>query len=101
MRSYQFDETLAVISEIEALGHTGNYLDHDSTLKSFRRDLWDPDIFTHPTLIQWQERGSKSPGDIAWEIAREKIKKHTYRADEQVRKELDRIYARAEKELVG
>lgn len=100
LRGYEFDEKLEVLEEIEALGHSGTYLDHDSTLTHFRRDLWDPDVFVHPTLIQWQERGSKTSATIAWEIAQEKIKNHTYRADKDVCKELNRIYARAEKELL-
>ena len=100
LRGYEFDEKLEVLDEIEALGHSGTYLDHDSTLHHFRHDLWDPDVFVHPTLIQWQERGSKSPAAIAWEIAQEKIKNHTYRADKDVCIKLDRIYARAEKELL-
>jgi len=101
IRGYDFDEELTALGEIEALGHSGTYLDHDSTLKNFRRDLWDPEIFVHSTLIQWQERGSKEPAQIAWEIAKEKIKNHKYRANEDVQRELNRIYARAEKELVG
>ncbi len=100
LRGYEFDDKLEVLKEIEALGHSGTYLDHDSTLNNFRRDLWDPDLFVHPTLIQWQERGSKSPATIAWEIAQEKIKNHIYRADKDVCKELDRIYARAERDLL-
>ena len=101
MRGYKFDDSLGVIKEMESLGHRGTYLDHDSTVKNFRKDLWDPDIFTHSTLIQWNERGSKSPSAVAWEIAQGKIKNHSYHADELVCRELERIYKRAEKDLLG
>ena len=101
MRGYDFDEKLSALHEIEELGHSGTYLDHTATLKNFRRNLWDPEIFIHPTLIQWQERGSKGPAQIAWEIAKKKIQNHTYTAEKEVRRELEKIYLRAQKELLG
>ncbi len=101
MRGYDFDEKLDALREIEELGHSGTYLDRDSTLKNFRNDLWDPDIFTHPTLIQWEERGSRGPAQVAWEIAKERIRSHTYRAEDDVRRELEKIYRCAWKKLVG
>jgi trimethylamine--corrinoid protein Co-methyltransferase len=101
IRGYDFDEELGTLREIEEVGHSGTYLDHESTLADFRRYLWDPEIFRHPTLIQWQEHGSRDPAQIAWEIARDKIQKHTYRADEGVRMQLQKIYDRAQKKLVG
>ena len=101
MRGYDFDEKLSALREIEELGHSGTHLDQTSTLKNFRRDLWDPEIFIHPTLIQWQERGSKGPAQIAWEIAKKKIQNHTYTAEKEVRRELEKIYLRAQKELLG
>ena len=101
MRGYNFDEKLSALREIEELGHSGTHLDQTSTLKNFRRDLWDPEIFIHPTLIQWQERGSKGTAQIAWEIAKKKIQDHTYTAEKEVRKELEKISLRAQKELLG
>lgn len=101
IRGYDFDEELGVLQEIEEVGHSGTYLDHQSTVANFRRYLWDPAIFCHPTLIQWQEKGCRKPDQLAWEIAKDKIQKHTYRADENVRKQLQKIYERAQKQLVG
>jgi trimethylamine--corrinoid protein Co-methyltransferase len=101
MRGYDFDENLSSLPEIEQIGHSGNHLESTRTLENFRRCLWDPEIFIHPTLVQWQQRGSREPAQIAWEIARKKIQDHTYRADKEVRRELDKIYARAQKDLLG
>jgi trimethylamine--corrinoid protein Co-methyltransferase len=101
MRGYDFDEELGVLQEIEEVGHSGTYLDHQSTVADFRRYLWDPAIFRHPALIQWQQNGCRKPEQIAWEIAKDKIQKHSYRADEDVRKQLQKIYERAQKQLVG
>ena len=101
MRGYDFDENLSVLHEIEELGHSGTHLDKENTLQNFRRYLWDPRIFVHPTLVQWQAQGSREPAQIAWEIAREKIQNQTYRADEDVRKELSKIYEHAQKELLS
>jgi trimethylamine:corrinoid methyltransferase-like protein len=99
VRGDEFHEDLSGVDLIKEVGHWGTFLDHETTYKEFKKCLWDPEIFTHQTLNQWQERGSKSPGTIAKESALLKIKSHSYRIDERVKKELDRIYERAAGEL--
>ena len=98
-RGDEFHEDLSGVDLIKEVGHRGTFLDHETTYKEFKKCLWDPEIFTHPTLNQWQERDSKSPATIAKEIALLKIKSNSYRIDELVKKELDRIYERAAGEL--
>ncbi len=100
MRGYDFDENLSSLIEIEEVGHTGGHIESTRTLENFRRYLWDPELFIHPTLVQWQQHGSREPAQIAWEIAQKKIRDHTYRAGNEVRRELDKIYERAKKELL-
>jgi len=58
-------------------------------------------LYDFGPLVQWEERGSKGPAQIAWEIAKEKIQNHTYTAEKEVRRELEKIYLRAQKELLG
>jgi trimethylamine--corrinoid protein Co-methyltransferase len=98
-RGDEFHEDLSGVDIIKEVGHRGTFLNHETTYKEFKKCLWDPEIFIHPTLNQWQERGSKSPETIAKEIALAKIKNHSYRIDTWVKKELDRIYERAAAEL--
>ncbi|MHB0875401.1 MAG: trimethylamine methyltransferase family protein, partial [Anaerolineae bacterium] len=72
------DEALAVpaIEEVGLAG--GNFLGHESTLAHYRQATWEPDLFTHTTLRQWQERGATDLALRAREIARQRIAAHEY-----------------------
>ncbi|UCB47198.1 MAG: trimethylamine methyltransferase family protein, partial [Spirochaetota bacterium] len=96
----EFHDDLLCIELIKKVGHYGTFLDHESTLKNFKKNLWDPKVFIHPTLNQWQERGLKGPDQLAKDIALQKIKDHSYRVDDHIKRELDKIYNRARTELI-
>jgi trimethylamine:corrinoid methyltransferase-like protein len=79
----------------------GELFNPEAAYKDFKKCLWDPEIFIHSTLNQWQERGSIPPASLANEITRRKIKQQSYRIEDGIKKELDRIYQHAMKELCG
>lgn len=91
------DETLAVAA-IEEMGEGGNFLGHESTLAHYRQATWEPDLFTHTTLRQWQERGSRELAERAREIARRRIAQHEYLLADDKRRQLAAIYDRAARE---
>jgi len=95
----EFLDDLSCVEAIKETGHGRTFLDHETTCRDFKKYLWDPEIFIHPTLSQWQERGSKSPALLAREIARKKIRSHSYRAEDHVIREMNKIYQSAAKEL--
>jgi trimethylamine--corrinoid protein Co-methyltransferase len=99
-RGDDFNEDLSALDTIREVGHNGTFLDHDTTVRDFRKALWDPEVFIHPTLQQWTEQGSKGPVQIAKEIALKKIKEHTYRVDKDKQVELNKIFERAKKDLL-
>ena len=99
-RGDDFNDALSALDTIREVGHTGTFLDHDTTVRDFKKTLWNPEVFIHPTLKQWTERGSKGPVQIAREIALKKILDHTYRIDEDKQKELNKIFERARKDLL-
>ncbi len=98
----EFHGDLSALRDIEEVGHTGaTFLEHEATLRDFRRTLWDPSLFTHTSLEQWLARGSRGPAQAAREIARETIRNHPYRIAADRKAEMDRILARAARELDG
>jgi len=98
VRGDEFNDDLSGLRIIEEVGHSSTFLSHDSTYKDFRK-YWDPKLFLHSTLRQWREDGAKEVTSLAREIAVDRIKKHSYVIDENIKKELDKIYKQAENEL--
>ncbi len=99
VRGDEFRDDLACVDLIKETGHGRSFLDHETTYRDFKKCLWDPEIFIHSTLIQWKERGSKGPALLAKDIGQNKIRNHSYRADDNVIKEMNKIYSRAAREL--
>ena len=59
------DETLAV-DVIKEVGHGGQYLDHDHTVRLFREEFFFPDLFRRQSIAQWKEAGGKSIEEVAY-----------------------------------
>lgn len=96
IRGFEFlDEEGLSLKVIEEVGPGGNYLDHSSTIESYRKAYWMPELFEHHRLGQWQKKGSPSIRDLAREIVRKKIKTHCFELDENLQKELNKIYQKA------
>lgn len=89
------DETLSVAAIEEVALGAGHFLTHPTTLEHYRRATWDPALFTHSTMRQWLDKGMPDLIGQARKIARKRIAEHDYRLDSAIRRELDRIYARA------
>ena len=89
------DETL-LAEAIAAIKPGESFLEHPSTFKFYKTHYWDPVLFTHSNLGQWQEMGSKSLYQCANERARKLLKEHTYEIEAEKKRELDRILAVAE-----
>jgi trimethylamine--corrinoid protein Co-methyltransferase len=89
------EETLAADTIIE-VGLGGNYLRHRSTRDHHRRLTWDPELFTHLSLSQWQGSGSRQIADRARGIARDAIAAHDYELPREQRRALEAIYRHAE-----
>jgi trimethylamine--corrinoid protein Co-methyltransferase len=68
-------ETLAtdIIAEV---GHKSNFLDHEHTLKFFRKELFFPGIMDRNNYTQWENRGSKTMDARLKEMAAEILNSH-------------------------
>ena len=92
LKKEEFSLEQLMVNEIEAVGPGQSYIGRMRTLKNFRQECWDPELFTHYNLGQWIDLGSRSIKDYANEIAKKKIASHSYHIDEDISRELDRIY---------
>ncbi|MBA7538516.1 hypothetical protein ES705_30792 [subsurface metagenome] len=75
-----------------------SFIGRKSTIENFRSEYWQPELFIHSNIGQWKEMGSKSIRQCANEKAKKLIKEHSYRIDEDKKKELDKIYEVAKKD---
>jgi trimethylamine--corrinoid protein Co-methyltransferase len=98
LKEEEFSEERLMMDEIREVGPGKSFIGRRSTFDNFRREFWEPGLFLHTNLGQWKEMGSRSIWESANEMAKKKIREHEYRIDGDVQKELDKIYARAERD---
>jgi trimethylamine--corrinoid protein Co-methyltransferase len=98
LKSEDFSEERLMIRDIAEVGPGGTYVDRRSTYELFRKEYWMPRLFEHSNVGQWIELGSKSIRRQAQELARELIAGHEYAIEAGVKRELDRIYERAQRD---
>jgi trimethylamine--corrinoid protein Co-methyltransferase len=98
LKKEEFSEERLMTREIQEVGPGKSYIGRKSTFEQFRNEFWEPELFLHSNLGQWREMGSKTIWQYANESARKRIEQHTYRVEGDVKKELDKIYTRAEKD---
>jgi len=90
----------ACVAEVEA-GLDDGYLGLESTVRSYRQAYWLPRLFERRSLSGWLNAGSPDLRGRAKEMVREQLKRHDYELEPELRREMERIYARAERELAG
>ena len=90
----------AAAAEVAAAMDSG-FMTLDSTLDFYREVYWLPRLFERRALAGWLGAGAPDLRQRAKELARKLVKKHDYSLPDDLLRELDRIYAKAEKDLVG
>jgi trimethylamine--corrinoid protein Co-methyltransferase len=84
-----------------AEGMDGGFLGMDSTARLYRGIYWLPRIFERRSFSGWYQAGMPRVHGTAREFVREQLGKHDFRLPDDVSRELDAIYARAEAAIVG
>lgn len=87
--------TLDIVKESQ---REGTFLVHPTTMR-FREEVWEPGVFTREPFDSWLAAGGEGLVERAAGVARERIEANDYSPEADVRKELDRIMALAEKKL--
>jgi trimethylamine--corrinoid protein Co-methyltransferase len=95
----EFSEEAVGLDAIKEVGIGGNFLIHPTTLSRYRDALWNPALFEHSMLNNWKEKGATSLRDRAREIARKKIAQHMYELSGDIQRDLNEIWAHAQKTL--
>ncbi len=78
--------------------HEG-YLGLDTTVRRFRQVYWTPRLFERRSLAGWSAAGCPDLRRAVRAMVAERLKQFDYALDADLGRELDRIYARAEREL--
>ena len=98
IKSREFSDEKLMVGEIAAVGSGQSFIGRKSTMDLFRTEYWQPELFGHANLAQWQEMGSKSLWDYANAKVKKLIKEHTYMIDADKKKELNKILETAKKD---
>lgn len=101
VEGFRFSDAYLSTKIIKEVGIGGEFMSHDSTLADFRDANWEPQVFEHIMLRKWREIGEPELRDKCRRIVRERITAHEYRLPDEVRRQLERIYRRAARELGG
>ncbi len=88
------------VSDVREGLREGSFLGLDSTLESFRKFNWNPDLFERNSLGSWQARGARDIRRTARERVRDLVSRHEYEPEPELRRALDAILARARAELM-
>jgi trimethylamine--corrinoid protein Co-methyltransferase len=70
LRPMEFTEDSLAMETIMNVGQKGNYLTQEHTFKHFRTEIYNPQIFTRNSYLNWEKNGSKD----AYARANEKVK---------------------------
>jgi len=95
---FRFDESSLGLDAIRDVGIGGTFITHESTLESYR-SLWDSDLFPGTSPEQWEARGRRTLKERIGARIRQLLESHDFAPDPAVKRELDRIYAAAVREL--
>jgi trimethylamine:corrinoid methyltransferase-like protein len=82
-----------------AEGVLTGYLTLDSTLSQYREVYWLPNLCERRSLSGWLSAGAPDLRARAKALAREKAKQHCYEPPADLRRPLEQIYRRAQREL--
>ncbi|HUU21096.1 MAG TPA: trimethylamine methyltransferase family protein [Phycisphaerae bacterium] len=90
------DEALA-LDVVKEVGPGGNFISHEHTARSFRKELWFPKLMDRTRYDSWRAAGSKTLGDRVRERVAEILATHQAPPlPEDVNAGIDAILARAD-----
>ncbi|MCX7704982.1 MAG: trimethylamine methyltransferase family protein [bacterium] len=77
----------------------GTFMVHESTLKNYRKQFFQSEIFSNDTFSSWDKSGRKRLVDKAREKAVNLLNSHNFERDKNQQKELDIIWEKARKKF--
>jgi trimethylamine--corrinoid protein Co-methyltransferase len=104
LRGIEVNEETLALDAIRDIGIGGNFLSHEHTVKHFREQLWNPELFVRESYSEWFSKGRSNVVHNTQQMTEEIIKSNwpcEPAVDSAVKKELDKIYSRATKDLTN
>jgi trimethylamine--corrinoid protein Co-methyltransferase len=84
-----------------AAGTEGGFLGLETTARAYRQTYWLTTLFERGSLAEWLAGDGADVSRRAKDVARESLARHDYELAPDLRRELDRIHARAERDLAA
>ena len=76
IRGIDISQEMIGLDVIREIGHGGNYITANHTLKHFRQELWQPKLLNRLNPENWAINGGKSYGEILTQKALEVLETH-------------------------
>jgi trimethylamine---corrinoid protein Co-methyltransferase len=96
----RFDDDAIAAPLIRELGHRGDYLSSDHTLRHYRGEVLDSDLWNRDRRARWEEKGGADTAARAERMVEERLSRKTESPlDDDTRKRLKAIEARGMQEL--
>ena len=103
LRGIDVDNNSLALDVIKEIGIGGTFLSHKHTVKNFKKQLWEPELFVRESYSKWLEKGKKTSVDNIVLKTEEIINKNwpcEPAISSSQRKELKKIFEAAKKDIL-
>lgn len=94
VKGFQFD-TKSLNPDVVSECIKDSFLTHETTLKNYKNQFFESEIFSNETFRIWDLNGRKKLIEKAREKATKLLNSHSFERDKHQQKELDRIWEKA------
>ncbi len=102
MRGLEFTSEQLAMDVLEKVGPGGQFLSEKHTMTHFKKELWQPSIFTRKPIESWKKDGCRTTEDRVKKKIRAILAEHEpEKLSDAVIETLERIKTEGEKELTG
>ena len=99
-RGFEVNEETLAFDVIRETGHGGFFGGTDHTVEHYRKEHWQPKVFSREGINAWLAGEKKTDVDIAKEICKQVMKEPAvYGIDDKTEKELAKVIEKAKKTL--
>jgi len=101
-RGFELSEEAMAMDVIKDVGPGGLYLATEHTLRNYRTELWQPDLFTREMYAPWVAKGKRTDRELAAQRVEELLAKDLpFGISEDAEKRLLAVIEGAGKRLAG
>jgi trimethylamine--corrinoid protein Co-methyltransferase len=104
LRGLEINKDTLALDVIKEVGIGGSFLQHEHTLKHFRNELWDSELFVRQSYSDWLQKGKNNIVNNIITKTDDIIHNNwpcELAVDKSVKRELDIIYRNAKKDILN